>query len=223
MKTFNDSAPSYDKWYEGKMGAFADGVQTELALKLFKPVAGMHVLDVGCGTGNFSLKLARLGLKVTGIDVSAEMLNVAKKKAEAQDLTINFLEMDAQNMEFPDGFFDGVFSLAALEFIQKPDKALDEMFRVLKKDGRLLIGTINRNSKWGELYLGRRQSRDSVFSGASLLTREDLLSWKPEKLLASGQCLFLPPDTPEDKISLDLERELSSRERGGFICALWEK
>ena len=223
MEIFADSAQSYDRWYESKMGAFADQAQTELALRLFKPQKRMHVLDVGCGTGNFSLKLARLGLKVTGIDVSSDMLHAAERKAEEEELAIDFLLMDAHDIKFKDNYFDGVFSMAALEFMDKPERALDEMFRVVKKGGRILVGTINKESRWGELYLERKHRQDSVFSRASLKTGEDLHKWKPEKLKTTGECLFLSPDTPPDKISWDLERKLSTSERGGFICALWEK
>ncbi|MGB4131105.1 MAG: methyltransferase domain-containing protein, partial [Tepidanaerobacteraceae bacterium] len=68
MSIFDPEAKTYDIWYDTKMGAFADMVQTKLAFELFEPKKGMHVLDVGCGTGNFSIKLAKMGLKVTGID-----------------------------------------------------------------------------------------------------------------------------------------------------------
>ena len=55
--------------------------------------------------------------------------------------------MDAYNITFPSESFDGVFSMAAFEFINKPIIAYDEMYRVLKENGSLLIGTINRESK----------------------------------------------------------------------------
>ena len=55
--------------------------------------------------------------------------------------------MDVYNLEFPDNHFDGVFSIA-FEFITQPGKAYSEMFRVLKP-GADFIGTINRDSKWG--------------------------------------------------------------------------
>lgn len=223
MKVFDDVANFYDSWYESKIGAFADQVQTQLAFSLFKPKKGMHILDVGCGTGNFSLKLARMGLQVTGIDISGNMLKVAENKAKAEGFKIDFFNMDANNMKFEDNSFDGVFSMAVIEFIREPESTLKEMFRVVKKGGGILIGTINRDSKWGELYLGKEHKENSVFKYASLKTMEDLIKLYPEKPKATGQCLFIPPDAPEDKICFDTERELSTTERGGFICALWVK
>ena len=82
----------------------------------------MHVLDVGCGTGNFSLKLARMGLKVTGIDISDNMLKVAENKARAEGLIIDFINMDAHDMKFEDNSFDAVISMAVIEFICEPER-----------------------------------------------------------------------------------------------------
>jgi ubiquinone/menaquinone biosynthesis C-methylase UbiE len=223
MRIFDDEANSYDSWYESKMGAFADEVQTQLAFRLFKPKKGMHVLDVGCGTGNFSIKLAKMGLKVTGIDVSDNMLKVAENKAKAEGLNIDFFNMDAHDMRFKDNSFDGVISMAVIEFIDKPERTLKEMFRVVKKGGRILIGTINRDSKWGELYLSKEFRENSVFKYAFFKTMDELMKLYPEKPIGIGWCLFIPPDLPEDKISMDAEKQLSTTERGGFICALWVK
>ncbi|MGI6486052.1 MAG: class I SAM-dependent methyltransferase [Tepidanaerobacteraceae bacterium] len=223
MRVFDDEANSYDIWYENKIGAFADIVQTQLAFSLFKPKKGMHVLDVGCGTGNFSLKLARMGLKVTGIDISDNMLKVAENKARAEGLIIDFINMDAHDMKFEDNSFDAVISMAVIEFICEPEKTLKEMFRVVKKGGEILIGTINRDSKWGELYLSKEFRENSVFKYASLKTMDELVTLYPEKPKATDQCLFIPPDMPEDKICIDIEKQLSATERGGFICALWVK
>ena len=223
MSIFDPEAKTYDIWYDTKMGAFADMVQTKLAFELFEPKKGMHVLDVGCGTGNFSIKLAKMGLKVTGIDVSVNMLNVAESKAKAEGLEIDFINMDARDIKFEDNYFDGVISMAMLEFIREPSTVLREMFRVVKKSGRILMGTINRDSKWGDLYLSEEFRENSVFKHASLKTIDELIKLHPEKPKATGQCLFIPPGMPEDRISLETERELAATERGGFICALWVK
>ena len=80
MQIFDEGAATYDGWYRTKLGQFVDAVETRLAFDLLKPKEGQKVLDGGCGTGNFSIKLASLGCVVTGIDVSTEMLNVARTK-----------------------------------------------------------------------------------------------------------------------------------------------
>lgn len=65
------------------------------------PDSGERALDVGCGCGATSLSLARLGLQVTGLDLSPSQLDVARKRAAAEKLAIEFLEQDASRFESP--------------------------------------------------------------------------------------------------------------------------
>lgn len=223
MAIFDKEAKNYDQWYKSKLGGFVDRVETELALSLFKPTAGMRILDVGCGTGNFSVKLAEIGCKVVGIDISQEMLEVAKAKAKEKGLDIEFINMDVCGMKFSDEVFDGVFSMAAFEFIKEPKKAYEEMHRVLKKGGHMLIGTINLESQWGEFYISKAVRENSVFKYADFKTIDDMKSWDSENFVKSGECLFIMPNAEDKDVSMEREKELSATERGGFICVLWKK
>lgn len=223
MAVFDKIANEYDSWYETKLGDFVDKVETELAFSMIKLRPGMKILDVGCGTGNFSIKLAEMGCKVVGIDISDEMLDIARSKAKLRNLDIEFHKMDVYKLGFEDGSFDAAFSMAAFEFIDKPAAALCEMVRVVKDKGQVLIGTISGDSKWGELYQSEPVKSSSVFKYAHFKTLEDLRKLMPEKQVNSGQCLFLPPDISEDQISLEKEMQLSKTEKGGYICALWQK
>jgi ubiquinone/menaquinone biosynthesis C-methylase UbiE len=205
------------------MGSFVDKVETELAFGMFDIYPGMRVLDVGCGTGNFSIKLAKQGCRVIGIDISDEMLDIARAKAKELKLDIEFYNMDVYDLQFEIGSFQGAFSMAAFEFIERPRAALDEMMRVVEDGGQIFIGTISGDSKWGELYLSEPLKSSSVFQYACFKTLEDLRQLRPEKLTNSGQCLFIPPYIEEDKISIETENLLSKTEKGGYICALWRK
>lgn len=223
MAIFDKEANEYDNWYKSKLGGFVDKVETDLAFSLYKPTPEMKILDVGCGTGNFSIKLAEMGCKVVGIDKSGEMLNKAKQKSKDKGLNIEFYTMDIYDINFPDESFDGVFSMAAFEFIKEPKKAYNEMHRVLKKGGPLLIGTINRDSKWGELYISKEFQENSIFKYADFKSMDDLKSLDIEGVANSGESLFIPPNTEEKDITMDLERKLSTSENGGFISVLWNK
>ncbi len=223
LAVFDAEAANYDAWYRSRLGSFVDMVETKLAFEMLPVQRGHRVLDAGCGTGNFSRKLALKGCLVTGIDISPKMVEMAKAQSVEFGEAINYLVMDAHRLDFPDECFDAVLSMAAVEFLRAPRKALGEMLRVAKKGGGVLIGTINGNSKWGKLYSDRKFADDSVYKHASFVTPENLRKMGKESPVDLRQCLFVPPDTQEERLSLELENELSRVERGGFLCALWQK
>lgn len=217
-------AEQYDDWYIEPMGRFIDQIESSNALELFAPVTGSKILDAGCGTGNFSVKLKQQGCKITGIDLSKDMLFIARQKAQKLNLDIEFKQMDLYKLDFPDKYFDGVFSMAAFEFIKEPSRAYAEMFRVVKPGGKILIATINRDSSWGKLYMNSAsKDSSSVFNHAHFKNMEELKALDSINLQASKECLFIPPDADESLLTLESEKALSSTNAPGFIMALWQK
>jgi len=131
--------------------------------QLFVPVAARlvalaglasdnHVLDVGAGTGIVALCAATtmgpLG-KVVGIDLSDGMLEIARQNAKEQGLAnrVEFQKMDAESLDCPDGSFDAVLSLFALRHFPHPKAALQEMHRVLRPGGRLVLA-VGSGAPW---------------------------------------------------------------------------
>lgn len=103
-----------------------------------------RVLDVGTGTGIIALHVAaQLGPqgRVVGIDLSDGMLATAASKAARQGLQdrVEFLKMDAENLEFPDNSFDSAISLYALRHFPNPDRSVREIYRVLKPGAAVVI------------------------------------------------------------------------------------
>lgn len=225
MSLFDKQADSYDAWYDTPMGKFIDEVETQLAFSMFKPEPSMKVLDVGCGTGNFSVKLAQQGCQITGIDISAEMLKIAREKARQNPvLVMEFKVMDFNQLDFDDESFDAAFSMTAFEFAQDPAHGYGEMFRVLKPGGQLLIGVIGKDGDWGQYYLKKAQSNpDSVFNFFNLQSLEQMEALDRDNLVTSGECLFVPHDYEESLMNWEEEKRLSQTEKGGFICVLFKK
>jgi ubiquinone/menaquinone biosynthesis C-methylase UbiE len=96
------------------------------------------VLDVACGTGlNFPMFPATVG--ITAIDLSPRMLEIAQQKAVALNLNVQIKIMDAQQLEFPDGSFDTVTSTLSTCTFPDPMQALQEMKRVCRTDGLILL------------------------------------------------------------------------------------
>ncbi len=101
-----------------------------------------HILDVACGTGNTAITARRKGSKVTGVDITSEMLTLAKVEAdlaEAED--IEWKEGNVEDLPFEDESFDTVLSSFGHMFSPKPEIAIKEMLRVTKSGGRVAFAT----------------------------------------------------------------------------------
>src|SRR4051795_10065950 len=101
---------------------------------------GDRVLEIGVGTG-LSLPLYPRDVRVTGIDVSREMLEKARRRVARRRLgnVDALLEMDAENMTFPDASFDKVVAMYVMPVVRNPARVLEELHRVCRPDGELFI------------------------------------------------------------------------------------
>jgi ubiquinone/menaquinone biosynthesis C-methylase UbiE len=100
---------------------------------------GDRVLDVACGTGIIACRIAATGAKVTGLDLTPAMLEQAKKRAEAERVSVTWVERSAESLPFPDGSFDLVTCQQGLQFVPDRARALREMRRVTAPGGRVVI------------------------------------------------------------------------------------
>jgi ubiquinone/menaquinone biosynthesis C-methylase UbiE len=98
-----------------------------------------RVLDVGCGTGFLALRFAELGHTVTGIDLSPQMIDRARRKAEQADQQIDFRVGDATALDFPDETYDLVVARHVIWNLPDPDRGVAEWLRVLRPGGRLVL------------------------------------------------------------------------------------
>lgn len=101
---------------------------------------GEHILEVGVGTG-LSLPLYPVDARVTGIDISDEMLERARTRVARNRLEgrVALHVMDAERMDFPDNSFDKVVAMYVVSVVPHPDRLVDEMRRVCKPDGDIFI------------------------------------------------------------------------------------
>ena len=98
---------------------------------------GLRVLDVAAGTGNASLPAAERGANVTASDLTPELLEAGRRRAEAAGLELDWVEADAENLPFEDGSFDVVMSAIGAMFAPHHQQVADELVRVCRPGGTI--------------------------------------------------------------------------------------
>jgi ubiquinone/menaquinone biosynthesis C-methylase UbiE len=142
-------------WAEGEYDQIARGIRSvaDHVVRTARIRAGEKVLDVACGTGNTAIMARARGAAVTGLDLTPELLAVAKKRAADEGYDdITWKEGDAENLPFPDGSFDVVVSSCGLMFAPDQQKVADEVARVTKRGGRIAIQAWQRESGLGRRF-----------------------------------------------------------------------
>jgi len=145
MSIFNQYYKTYDMWYEKNKYAYLSELQ---ALKKVCPESGRG-LEIGVGTGRFA---APLGITL-GIDPSEKMLKIANSRG------VNTRWGVGESLPFWSETFDYVTIIISLCFVKDSLKVLQESLRVLRKNGRIIIGIIDKDSFLGKFY----QKKKSIF------------------------------------------------------------
>lgn len=112
-----------------------------------RPLAGLEVLDLGCGGGLLSEPLARLGARVTGIDADAQSVRIAAGHAEDCGLAIAYLESTAEELAATGRRFDLVVSMEVVEHVRDVEGFLAAACALVKPGGGLALATLNRTPK----------------------------------------------------------------------------
>jgi ubiquinone/menaquinone biosynthesis C-methylase UbiE len=102
---------------------------------------GSRVLDVATGTGHAALAAARRSAVVTGIDYVPALLDIARRRADAEDLAVDFAQADAENLPYADGSFDFVLSAIGVMFAADHGQAAKELARVTRPGGRIGVAS----------------------------------------------------------------------------------
>jgi SAM-dependent methyltransferase len=113
---------------------------------------GERVLDVACGTGNAAIPAAAAGAVATGLDITPELFEDARRNAAAAGVEVAWVEGDAQDMPFADGSFDVVVSTFGCMFAPDHRRAAGEIARVLAPGGRLGVAAWRPEGNIGSFF-----------------------------------------------------------------------
>lgn len=111
------------------------------------PLAGLSLVDVGCGGGLLTEPMARLGAATTGLDPSSEAIAVAARHAELLGLDIAYRNETAERVAATGESFDVVLSLETVEHVSNPDSFLQALAHLVRPGGLVILSTLNRNAR----------------------------------------------------------------------------
>lgn len=155
MTTYDDIAEWYDSWvgsHPMREDAYFPSVEA-----LMGEIAGRCICDLACGQGRVARYLAEQGASVVGVDLSAELLAIARRHEEAESRGIEYRQADARSLEgFADGTFDGVVCHMAVMDIPDLEPTLASVARVLRPGGWLVLSILHpcyNTSESGEMEL----------------------------------------------------------------------
>ena len=134
------------KWYDknslarlAEMSKVADTIAE-------KTTKGGKILEIAPGPGYLSIELARRGFDVTGVELSADFVEIEKKNAVDAGVTVDFKQGNASALPLADEAYDFIVCMAAFKNFSEPRQALIEMYRVLKPQGIALVIDMNREN-----------------------------------------------------------------------------
>ncbi|MEM0100999.1 MAG: class I SAM-dependent methyltransferase [Candidatus Methanomethyliaceae archaeon] len=193
MKVFNEFAEEYDKWYEQNREVFESECKLISSLEL----EGFGI-EIGVGTGIFA-PFSKISI---GIDPAINMLKIAKRRK------IEVIRAVGEALPFRDEIFDFVIMITTLPFLRSTEMTLEEIRRILRSKGRVVIVDIPKNSKWGESYEEKKAKGHRFYKYANFYNFEEILellkkkSFKIEKIKATlrqspGEVKFV--ENPEDE------------------------
>jgi ubiquinone/menaquinone biosynthesis C-methylase UbiE len=220
-KLFDEWPETYDRWFTTPIGALVKQYEAELILDLLKPGSGEVILDAGCGTGIFTSDILAAGSKVCGLDLSLPMLRYGKKKAGQAPCEV--VVGDVLTLPFPGEVFDKVVSITALEFVGNARAAVDELFRVTRRGGCIVVATLNSLSPWATRRKEEARKGHRLFQKAFFRSPDEMLFLAPVPGIAKTAIHFQKDENPRIASEIESVGRTKGLNTGAFIAVRWEK
>jgi len=186
-------AAAYDAWFEAE-GKLIFAIEVK-ALRELLPLLPKPWLEVGVGSGRFA---QALGIE-TGIDPSVKLLEMAKNRG------VTVFRARGEEQFFNKGTFGTVFFIVTLCFVDSPLAVLQETHRILKPEGKIVLGMVLKESPWGKFYQTNKQEGHRFYQHATFYSYQEV-----ERLLTDSRftiekaisTLFQKPDEVKEMEAL---------------------
>lgn len=200
VNIFDKNWKQYDDWFDHHQAIFQSEIR---ALRKVTPSSGLG-LEIGVGTGRFASQLSvRFGL-----DPSYNMLKLAKAR------NIQIIQGAGESLPFKNETFNFLLIVVTICFVDNPLQFLNEAFRILKQNGVLIIGIIEKESHWAKFYEAKA-ARSKFYKDVRFFRAEEIISLfentQGEYKQAFQTLLQSPPDIKE------IEKPRKGFGQGGFV------
>lgn len=208
MDAFDLYGERYDKWYDEPLGAYIYSLELE-CLKRVSCALEKPSLEVGVGSGRFA--------KSMGVDYGVDMSIVLLKKAKLRG--VKTVLASAEELPFKEQVFCSLLIVASLCFFKNPTRALDEAHRVLKPEGKLILGLIPKGSPWARFYIEKAKRGHPIYVNARFYSYEEITAILEEtgfRVEGVFTTLFGPPEGTRSMANGRIEEGF--HKGGSFLC-----
>ena len=224
MKTqlFDEWPEYYDRWFTSPIGKMVKEIESELIYELLEPGSGEEIIDVGCGTGVFTHDLLIRGARVIGLDISSQMLRYAVYRTAGYPFSR--IQGDMLYLPFKDNSFDKSVSITALEFIADARTAVNELFRVTRPGGYVVVATLNSLSLWADRRNARTsQGQKHILQNAIYRSPQEVTALSQLKGVIKTTIHFEKDDSPDRAMQIEQSGKDKGLNTGAFVAVRWQK
>ena len=220
-KVFDQWPDKYDAWFTTPIGQLIRKYESELILKMLAPSSGERILDAGCGSGVFSADFLSAGAEVFGLDLSFPMLiRLAEKQAET---SLSLSQGRLEHLPFKNDVFHKTVSITAIEFVEDARGALQELFRVTRPGGMIVVATLNSSGPWAERRKKSGKEGHPIFQKVHFRSPEEMTALSEIEGVVESAIHFRKEDTPENAEKAELEGRRNGLKTGAFVVVRWQK
>lgn len=218
---FDDWPDRYDSWFATPVGKLVKKYETKLLLEMLAPRPDEYILDVGCGTGVFSVDVLSSGARLVGLDISQPMITRVAHKTD--DDQFAGVVGDMVSLPFPDESFDKVFSMTAIEFTADAEQAVAELNRVVRRGGTVVLTSLNSKSPWAVRRKKEGEKGHSLFQEITFRSPDELAAIVPGDVTLKTAIHFLKSEDPDRIPETERLGNLQGKDTGAFVAVTWCK